>query len=66
NVVPDGAQAEIDIRSLPGQEVEDVDDHVRKAIGPGLDDAVELIRMEATVASSSPTDGPLWDSLVDA
>jgi acetylornithine deacetylase/succinyl-diaminopimelate desuccinylase-like protein len=66
NVVPDTAQAEIDIRSLPGQEVEDVDDHIRKAIGPGLDDAVELIRMEATVASSSPIEGPLWDSLVAA
>jgi acetylornithine deacetylase/succinyl-diaminopimelate desuccinylase-like protein len=63
NVIPDHAAAEIDVRSLPGQDEQDVNDHFRKAIGPALDDAVDIVTMEATAASSSPAEGPLWDAL---
>lgn len=63
NVVPDSAEAEVDVRSLPGQDATDVDDHFRKAIGPGLADEVEIITMEATPASGSPPQGPLWDAI---
>jgi acetylornithine deacetylase/succinyl-diaminopimelate desuccinylase-like protein len=63
NVVPDFAEAEIDVRSLPGQEAADVDDHFRKAIGPALAEEVEIITMEATAASGSPPAGPLWDAI---
>jgi acetylornithine deacetylase/succinyl-diaminopimelate desuccinylase-like protein len=65
NVVPDVAEAEVDVRSLPGQDEADVNDHFRKAIGPALEDTVEILTMEATAASASPADGPLWDALED-
>jgi len=63
NVVPDRAEAEIDVRSLPGQDAADVDDHFRKAIGPGLLDAVEIVTMQTTPASGSPPEGPRWDAI---
>ena len=63
NVIPDNAQAEVDVRSLPGQEAADVDDHFRKAIGPRLEEEVEIITMEATAAAGSPPEGRLWDAL---
>ncbi len=63
NVVPDSAEAEIDVRSLPGQDAADVDDHFRKAIGPGLAEEVEIITMEATAASGSPAEGRLWEAI---
>jgi acetylornithine deacetylase/succinyl-diaminopimelate desuccinylase-like protein len=66
NVVPDSAEAEIDVRSLPGQDEADVDDHFRKVIGPDLEEQVEILTMEATAASGSGPDGPLWDALDDA
>lgn len=66
NVVPDAAEAEIDIRSLPGQDQQDVDDHFRKAIGPSLEDEIEIHTIEATPASGSPPEGPLWDAIGEA
>lgn len=66
NVVPDAAAAEIDVRSLPGQDEADVDDHFRKVIGPSLEEQIDIITMQATAASGSPTEGPLWDALGEA
>lgn len=66
NVVPDVAQVEVDVRSLPGQEAADVDDHFRKAIGPALEEQVEIIRMQEATATSSAAAGPLWDSIAEA
>jgi acetylornithine deacetylase/succinyl-diaminopimelate desuccinylase-like protein len=66
NVVPDLAEAEIDVRSLPGQDEQDVDDHFRKAIGPALDERVELITMEATRSAGSDPSGPLWEAIAGA
>lgn len=66
NVVPDAAEAEVDVRSLPGQVEADVNDHFRKAIGPALDDRIDILTMEATAAAGSPPDGPLWDAIDDA
>ena len=63
NVVPDEAETEIDVRSLPGQDEQDVNDHFRKAIGPALEDRVEMTTIEATEAAGSPPEGPLWDAL---
>ena len=65
NVVPDGAIAEVDIRSLPGQDVADVNDHLRKAIGPAFDE-LEMEMIEATSANGSSPDGPLWQAIGDA
>lgn len=65
NVVPDLAVAELDIRSLPGQDEEDVDDHFRKVIGPSFDD-IDVEIVEATKASGSEPAGPLWDAVEGA
>lgn len=62
NVVPDHAVAEVDVRSLPGQDETDVFDHFRKAIGPAIDD-IDYEVVEATRAAGSPAEGPLWNAL---
>lgn len=65
NVVPDAAVAEIDVRSLPGQDEADVLDHFRKAIGPGFEE-IDVETIEATRANGSDPDGPLWQAITDA
>jgi len=66
NVVPDDALAEIDVRMLPGQETSDLLDHFRKVIGPDVEDRVEIREVESSLASASPAEGPLWQSIGDA
>jgi acetylornithine deacetylase/succinyl-diaminopimelate desuccinylase-like protein len=66
NMVPDLAEAEIDIRALPGQDEASMLDHLRKAIGPGLFEEIEIHPMETTSASGSPPEGPLWSAIADA
>jgi len=62
NVIADRAEAQIDVRSLPGQDETDVTDHFRKAIGPGFDElGYEVV--EASAANGSPPEGPLWDAI---
>ena len=63
NVVPDLAAAEIDIRTLPGQDTETVHDHFRKAIGPNVEEEIEIEALESTRATSSAPEGPLWNAL---
>ncbi len=63
NVIPDGAEAEIDVRSLPGQDSADVDDHFRKVLGPDLLDEVDILTMQAAPASASAPSGPLWEAI---
>jgi len=63
NVVADLAAAEVDVRVLPGQDAESVHDHFRKAIGPALTEAVEFEVVEATRATGSPPEGPLWEAM---
>lgn len=65
NTVADAAEAQIDMRVLPGQDEITVDDHLRKVLGPGY----EELEIEGTMdfpASSSPTSGPLWEAIGDA
>ncbi|HEX9856682.1 MAG TPA: M20/M25/M40 family metallo-hydrolase [Acidimicrobiia bacterium] len=66
NVVPDLAAADVDVRKLPGQDEEDVDDHFRKVMGPGLSDEIEIERIQTFPANGSPTGGPLWEAIVDS
>jgi len=66
NVVPDDALAEIDVRMLPGQETRDLLDYFRKVIGPDVEDRVEIGEVESSLASASPAEGPLWQSIGDA
>ena len=62
NVVPAAAVAEIDVRTLPGQDRADVHDHFRKVVGPAFEE-ITVEEMENTVASGSVPDGPLWRAL---
>ena len=65
NVVPDQAMAEIDVRSLPGQDAGDVEEHFRRAIGSGFDSlGYEVV--EATSANGSAPEGPLWEAIAGA
>jgi len=61
NVIPDYAEIEVDIRTLPGQTAEDVQALLDDALGD-LADEVE-ITVNPDLASASPIDTPLWDVL---
>jgi acetylornithine deacetylase/succinyl-diaminopimelate desuccinylase-like protein len=66
NIVPTEAVADIDIRTLPGQDVAAGADHLRRALSPGPTGAVEVETMLAEESTASPPDGLLWDALADA
>lgn len=65
NVIPDSAEGEVDFRALPGQGRSDVDDHIRKAVGPGSD-RLEIIPVADHEANESPVGTTLWDCIVDS
>lgn len=62
NVIPDQVSLEIDIRTLPGQGVDDVMAELRLALGD-LADRVEFHPGVYDASSASPIDTPLWDTL---
>ena len=62
NVIPDSVTIEVDVRTLPGEGTDEVDAHLRAALGDLADDVeVEVILDDP--ASISRTDTPLWDAL---
>lgn len=63
NVIPDGADLQVDIRSLPGQTGRDIHAMLRDALGDLLDDSTEIVVATDEPASSSPFETPLWESL---
>jgi acetylornithine deacetylase/succinyl-diaminopimelate desuccinylase-like protein len=65
NVIPDEGVAELDIRVLPGQDRQHVDDYLGKAFSDA-DAEIELEVVEASDASGSAPEGPLWDALAAA
>ena len=62
NVVPDHVTVDVDIRTLPGEGHDDVEAHLRAALGD-LRDRVEVEVLMDDPASISPADTPLWDAL---
>ena len=62
NTIPDHVVIEVDIRTLPGEGADEVDDHLREALGD-LADRVDVDVMMNDPASISRTDTPLWDAL---
>ena len=62
NVVPDRVSVDVDIRTLPGEGPEEVDAHLRAALGDLYDD-VEVDVLVDDRSGISPTDTLLWDAL---
>ncbi|HYA68464.1 MAG TPA: M20/M25/M40 family metallo-hydrolase, partial [Acidimicrobiales bacterium] len=62
NVIPDRAELQVDIRSLPGWELRDVEAMLNEALGDLAAD-VDISWDYADRSSSSPADTPLWDVL---
>ncbi|MFV0524307.1 MAG: M20/M25/M40 family metallo-hydrolase [Acidimicrobiales bacterium] len=65
NVIPDQVGIEVDIRTLPGETADDVEVHLRAALGD-LRDAVDVEVLQSDESTASPTDNPLWLALSDA
>lgn len=65
NVVADLATAEVDIRALPGQDEDDVIDHLSKSLGSELYDRLHLEPVMDYPAGASPATGPLWEAIGD-
>jgi acetylornithine deacetylase/succinyl-diaminopimelate desuccinylase-like protein len=62
NVIPDSADVDVDIRTMPGDDGEGVRAMLRDAAGDLWKD-VEILAEGSNPASSSPIDTPLWDAL---
>ncbi len=65
NVIPDSVTIEVDIRTLPGETSEDVNQHLRAALGD-MFDHVDVEILQEHLSTSSPTDNRLWSSLSDS
>jgi acetylornithine deacetylase/succinyl-diaminopimelate desuccinylase-like protein len=66
NVVPSAADGEIDIRILPGQDADDLNDHLRKVLGPDRYDSFDFEVIFDIAANASRPEGPLWEAIADA
>ena len=66
NMVPDRADGEIDVRLLPGQDADDIEDHLRKVLGPDLFEEFEIDPVLEMTANGSEAAGPMWDAIADA
>jgi acetylornithine deacetylase/succinyl-diaminopimelate desuccinylase-like protein len=64
NTVPDHAEVQLDIRGLPGHDAGTVTSHLRKVWGSDLDRFDVHAELDHP-ASSSPTEGPLWEAIGD-
>ncbi len=66
NMVPDAARGDIDVRLLPGQDTADLNDHLRKVLGPDLFDQIEFTPDLDMEANTSPPEGLMWEAIADA
>jgi len=62
NTIADRVEVQLDIRTLPGQTLDDVLAMLREAIGD-LMPGVEILEAEFFPGSESPQDTPLWEAL---
>lgn len=65
NVIPDQAEAEVDLRGLPGMDRAFVDDHLRKAMGRDRD-RIKIVPIADHVANVSDRSDPLWEAIEDS
>jgi len=62
NVIPDVVDIDVDIRTIPGDNEDEVRRHLDKALGD-LSEEVAVEKLFSKQASVSPIDTPLWDVL---
>ncbi len=62
NVIPDVVDIEVDIRTIPGDNEDEVRRHIDKALGD-LSEEVVVEKLFSKQASASPTGTPLWNVL---
>ncbi len=62
NVIPDRVDLQLDVRTLPGQELAEVRAALDDALGD-LAHRVTLVEAHDDPATASPVDTPLWDAL---
>jgi acetylornithine deacetylase/succinyl-diaminopimelate desuccinylase-like protein len=65
NIIPDCIDIGVDIRTLPGEGHDEVDAHLRSALGD-LYDRVDVEVVMDDPATLSRVDSPLWDALARA
>ncbi|MFW2380157.1 MAG: M20/M25/M40 family metallo-hydrolase [Acidimicrobiales bacterium] len=65
NIIADRAKAELDIRALPGETRESVDDYLRQTMGPA-GHAVEIESRANNPASISTTDTRMWEAIAES
>lgn len=65
NMIPDRAEAEIDLRGLPSMDRAFVNDHLRKAMGRD-GEHIEILPMADHVASISDRHDLLWEAIADS
>ncbi len=66
NMVPEHAEGDVDVRMLPGHDRTDVEDHLRKVLGPDLYEQFDIEPILEMTANGSPASGPLWEAIQDA
>jgi acetylornithine deacetylase/succinyl-diaminopimelate desuccinylase-like protein len=62
NTIPDIVDIDVDIRTVPGDTQDVVDEYLREALGP-LADRVDSTSLQAGEATRSPVGNPLWDAI---
>ena len=62
NVIPDVVDVEVDIRTIPGDNEDEVRRHIDKALGD-LSEEVEVDKLFSSRRRRRPTGTPLWDVL---
>ena len=62
NVIPDTVDVEVDIRTVPGTSYDDVKAMLDDALGD-LAPHVDVTDLQVGVATESPTDNELWDTI---
>jgi acetylornithine deacetylase/succinyl-diaminopimelate desuccinylase-like protein len=65
NMIPDRADAEIDLRALPGMDRRFVNEHLRKAMGR-YSDEIEIEPVSDHLANVSDRSDPLWRAIEDS
>jgi acetylornithine deacetylase/succinyl-diaminopimelate desuccinylase-like protein len=63
NVIPDVVEIDVDVRTMPGDDTDEVTAHLRAALGDDLFDRVDVEVLMDDPASMSRADTPLWDAL---